>query len=107
MTPNNNSRIQVPMSVPDLSRPQEVRIGNQVIAGPMAWPSYLAVQTSQNQPPVLFTFGGLTKLEYGALLIAGSCVYATDQIPMEAVDLAAAILAECERRQKAEQAEKT
>ena len=63
-------------------------------AGPMASPLTLTINTPEG--PRIIGFGGLTKLEFGALLIAMN----DDNTIGECVRIAAAILEECERVQK-------
>ena len=75
-------------------RPDAISVQCTHQAGPMATPLTLVLNTPEG--PRIIGFGGLTKLEFGSLLIAMSDLHS----PERCVSSAAAVLAECERVQK-------
>lgn len=110
------SRIQVPMEAHLLGQQRQVEFGCSVNPGPTATPIIIpALMPNEKGQQLIMSFGGLTKLEHGALLIAASLAHAEaeDQFrhpdkelpdspgPLArlASDLAAATLAECAKRQ--------
>lgn len=86
----------IPMGDVPLIGQQSVQFGLVENDGHLASPTVIpALLQGPGGSKVIMTFGGLSKLEHGALLIAsGSTATVAD-----AVDKAQAVLAECARRQ--------
>lgn len=99
---------QIPMNVPLLGQQQAVQFGCAENDGNLATPIVIpALLTGPNGAKMIVSFGGLTKLEHGALQVAASIAGAQRQDMCEtpsdiakcAADLAEQVLAECAKRQ--------
>ena len=89
--------------------PGRIEIACKAVPGPGAYPVHVTI-APPGEGPQIVVFGGLTKLEWMAgQAVSGNLGYLNSSgepaSAVEIVDVAQAILAECERRQTQERAD--